>query len=72
MSHRAGATNAENLALAGRAILEDLRWYVPHYTPKISNEKFMLEHIVSKAPTELSYIKRSFYMEDVTTEKIGL
>ena len=28
----------------------------------------MLGHIVSKAPTELSYIKRSSYMNDVTTE----
>ena len=28
----------------------------------------MLEHIVSKTPTELTYIKRSSYMKDVTTE----
>ena len=28
----------------------------------------MLGHIVSKAATELSYIKRSSYIKDVTTE----
>ena len=30
----------------------------------------MLGHIESKAPTELSYIKRSSYLKDVTTENI--
>ena len=59
LSHGAGATNVENLALAGRVFIEDLSRFVPHYTPSISNQKFFLGHIVSKAPTELSYIKRS-------------
>ena len=70
--HRAGTTNAENLALAGRVIIEDLSRYVPYYTPSISNQKIMLGQIVSKVPTELSYIKRSSYMKDVTTEKTEL
>ena len=34
----------------------------------IPNQKLMWEHIVSKAPTELTYIKRSSYTKDVTTE----
>ena len=68
LSHPAQANDAANLALAGRFIIEDICWYVPHYTPSISNRKLMLEHIVSKTPTELSYIKRSSYMKDVTTE----
>ena len=58
LSHRAGATNADNLALARRIIIEDLSYYVPHYTPKLSNQKIMLGHLVSKAPTKLSYIKK--------------
>ena len=70
LSHRAEVDSAANLALAGRVIIEDLSWYVPHYTPSISNQKLMLGHIVSKAPTELSYIKRLSYMKDVTTENI--
>ena len=68
LSHRAAATNANNLALTGRIIIEDLSWYVPHYTPSVSNQKLMLGHIVSKAATELSYFKRSSCMNDVTTE----
>ena len=69
LSHRAGAPNADNLVLAGKVIIEDLCWYVPHYTPSISNQKLVLGHIVSEAPTELSYSERSSYMKDVTTGK---
>ena len=39
LSHRAGVDNEAKLALAGRVIIEDLSWYVPHYTPSISNQK---------------------------------
>ena len=68
LSHPAQANAAANLALAGRVIIDDISLYVPQYTPSISNQKLMLSHIVSKAPTELTYIKRSTYMKDVTTE----
>ena len=37
LSNRRQANDAANLALAGRVIIEDLSWYVPHYTPSISN-----------------------------------
>ena len=68
LGHRAGATNADNLALAGRVIIEDLSWYVPHYTRNISNQKLILGHFVSKDATELSYTIRSFYLKNLTTE----
>ena len=57
LGHRAG-TNAENFVLAGRVIIDDINWYVLHYTPNISNQKLMLGHIVPTTPTVLSYIKR--------------
>ena len=34
----------------------------------MSNQKLMMENIISKAPTELTYIKRSSFMKDITTE----
>ena len=67
-SHPAEAYDAANLALAGRVTIDDISWYVPHYTPSIPNQKLMLGHIVSKAPTELSYFKRSPYLKDLTTQ----
>ena len=45
LSHPAGADDAANRALAGRVIINDISWYVPHYTPSVKNQKLMLEHI---------------------------
>ena len=66
--HPAQANDVAYLAVAGRVIIDDISCYVPHYTPSITNQKLMLEHIVTKASTELSCIKRSSYMKYVTTE----
>ena len=60
LSRLAGANDAVNFALAERVNVEDLSWYVPHYTiSNISNQKLLLWHIVSETATELSCIKRS-------------
>ena len=34
----------------------------------MSNQKFLLGHIVSKTATEFSYLKSSSFMKDITTE----
>ena len=68
LSHPAQANDAEIVALARRVIIDDISLYVAHYTPSVTNHKLMLGRMVSKAPTELSKIKRSSYVEDVTTE----
>ena len=70
LSHRAQANDAANFALAGIVIIEDLSWYVLHYTPIISNQKLMLGHMVGKTPTEMTYIRQSSYLKDSTTENI--
>ena len=68
LSHPPGVDDAAKRALAGRVIINDISWYVPHFTPSVPNQKLMLTHITNKTPTELSYIKRPSYMKDVTTE----
>ena len=68
-SQLVGAYVAANLALAAIVFIEDVSLYVPHYTPNKSNQKFLLGHIVSRAATELSHIKRSSYMKDMASEK---
>ena len=68
LRHPVQANDAANQALAGRFIINGISWFIPSYTGSISNQKLLLGHIVSKAPTELSFIKRSSYMKDVTTE----
>ena len=49
-------------------IIDDISWYVPHYTPSILNQILLVSNIASKTPTELTYVKRSSYLKDVTTE----
>ena len=68
IGHPAQANDAANVALAGRVIIDDKNLYVPHYTAILLNQKLMLGHIVSKAATEISYIKRSSHMKHVATE----
>ena len=70
LTHRAG-TEAANLALGGRNIIENFSWLVLPYTPNTPNtpntqqQKFLYpqtkEHIVSRAAKEITYNKRSSY-----------
>ena len=54
--------------MAGRDIIDGISLYIPHYTPDISNQQLMLEHIVSRPATEVFQNIRSSLMKDVTTE----
>ena len=68
LGHLAQDIDAAIVALARRVVIEDLSWYVPQYTPSISNQNLMLKQVVSKTPTQLSFMKRSAYMIDKSTE----
>ena len=68
LSHPAGTNDAANPALTGRGNIDEISWHVPLYTPYKSNQKLMIGHNVSRAATELPYIKSSFYMKDETTK----
>ena len=35
-------------------------WYVPQFTPNISNQAILSKQILSKIPPELHYVERSF------------
>ena len=43
-------------------------WYVPQYTPSISNQAVLSKQILSKTPTELQYVERSIFMKEVNTQ----
>ena len=47
-----------------------IEWYVPHYTPSISNQAILSKHFSSKVPTELQYLQRSVFMKEVNTQNI--
>ena len=43
-------------------------WYIPNYTPSLSQEKKVMSQIVNKKPTELRYVERSVVMKEVNTQ----
>ena len=55
---------AAGIAVAKKNI-DDIHWYVPHYTTFIQKQGFLSKHYLSKTPTELRYIERSVLMEEV-------
>ena len=68
LNHLAGAIDAANLASVGRVVINDISWYLLHFTSNMSNQNLMLSHFASRAATDLSCIKRSSYIKDVSTE----
>ena len=44
---------------------DHIHWYVPHYTPSLSQEKIFMKEIIKSTPTELRYIERSVFMKEV-------
>ena len=65
VSHEDG-TDAQSNDLAWRVTMNDVNWYALQNTPNISQQKLILENIVSRAATELTYNKSS-YTKYVTT-----
>ena len=45
-----------------------IEWYVPHYTPSISNQAILSKQILSNTPTELQYAERSVIMKEINTQ----
>ena len=47
--------------------VKDISWYIPHYVPNLENQQLVLNQILNKDPTELSYIERTDFRKDVKT-----
>ena len=54
-----GVIQAASEAMEKRFFLSAFLWYVPHYTPKFSQQKLKLEQIVSIPATNLPCIETS-------------
>ena len=53
-----------------RIEIDHSHWYVPHYTPSMSQQGIMSKQILNKTPTELSYVERSVFMKEVNNQKL--
>ena len=47
-----------------------IEWYVPHYTPSVSNQAILSEQFLSRVPTELQNLERSVFMKEVKTQNL--
>ena len=52
---------------AAKVVIKDIGWYIPHYVPSIENQQLVMDQILNKDPTELSYTQRITVRKDVNT-----
>ena len=53
-----------------RIKIDHIHWYVPHYTPSIQQQSNLSKQILSKTPTELRYVERSVFMNEVNNQNV--
>ena len=49
-----------------------IEWYVPHYTPSITQRNILMNRIIKKMATELQYPERSVFIKEVNTQNFWL
>ena len=52
----------------GKIKIEAREWYLPHYTPSITQQKILLNQIMKKMATELQYPERSVFRKEVNSQ----
>ena len=67
--------NTENAVLSKGNAVDDAKiknnaiaWYVPNYTPSITQQNILMNQIIKKMATELQYPERSVFMKEVNTQ----
>ena len=62
--------NKGNATKIGKNKITSIEWYIAHYTPSISQQAMLSDHIISKLPTEFQYVEKFVFMKKVKTQKI--
>ena len=52
---------------AAKVVIKDIGWYIQNYVPSLENQQFVMDQILNKDPTELSYTERIIFRKDVNT-----
>ena len=65
-----GVIDKANGIADARIKIDHIHWYVPHYTPSITQQGIMSKQILNKTPTELRYIERSVFMKQVNNQNV--
>ena len=51
--------------MVGKIKINNVEWYIPHYTPSIRQQAILSQQSLSKTPTELQYVERSVFIKDI-------
>ena len=57
----------DNVVDAAKINTNDISWYIPHYIPSMENQQLVMDQILDKDPTEIYYMERIVFREDVNT-----
>ena len=60
--------NKSNAIDNGKFKIIAIEWYVPHYTPSITQQNIKMNRNIMKMATELQYSERSVFMKEVNTQ----
>ena len=52
---------------AAKVVVKDISWYIPHYVPNLENQQLVLNQVLNKDPTELSFTECTVFRKDVNT-----
>ena len=52
---------------AAKVVIKYIGWYIPHFTPSLENQHFVMDQLLNKDPTELFYTERVVFRKDVNT-----
>ena len=59
----------DNAINDGKIKMNAIEWYVPHYTLSFPQQDIISKHILSKLPTEIKYMEKSAFINEVKTQK---
>ena len=65
-----GVIDKANGIADARIKIDHIHWYVPHYTPSMTQQGIMSKQILNKTPPELRYIERSVFMKQVNNQNV--
>ena len=62
--------NKDNATAIGKIKLNKNEWYVPQYTPSVSQQAILSKQILDKVHTELRYVERPVLTKETKAQKL--
>ena len=62
--------NKTNATAIVKIKINNIEWYVPHYTASLKEQGTLMQQITDKIPTELRYVETSVFMKEVNTQNL--